>query len=501
MKQYWKEESGENIWTTDIVIIGSGAGGAMAAMTLSEAGFDVVVLEQGFHYDQNNVPKTLGETIGTMYEENGFRTTKGDPPIPVAGGKGLGGSTLINSAICFHTPKDTFQRWNELSNGAFPDEEEFYKKQDEVWTFMQVRETPNPLLSGNDGAHKRATKKLGWVEGNIHRNTPGCGGCGRCNAICSISGKNSIDRAALPRAAQAGARIYTGTVVENISEKTIQGRIFNREHAQIGTFTLNAQTIILCAGSIGTPGLLRASGLESKNPKIGSGLHIHPVINTWAILPEPIYKPGATQGHYCDEFVADRVLLEANPILAGAFYQAFPVYGLEGKALMRKGAHMASTGALIRDITEGFVSRSNNGAAHISYSLGEADRKALILGIHRGAQLWLEGADAEQVALPIFGSSPCTSMDQVYKEVPHDLPLERMIGYSSHPQASCRIGRALDHNGKLIGYSNIYVMDASALPSNVGRNPQISVFTTVRILAERFCALHGRATRPLIETT
>ena len=127
MNQYWKEESGTQTWKTDIVIIGSGAGGAMAAMTLAEAGFDVVVLEQGFHYDRQNTPKTLGETIGTVYEENGFRTTKGEPPIPVAGGKGLGGSTLINSAICFHTPKDTLQRWNELSNGAFSDEDAFYK--------------------------------------------------------------------------------------------------------------------------------------------------------------------------------------------------------------------------------------------------------------------------------------------------------------------------------------------------------------------------------------
>lgn len=497
MNRYWIEEFGKKEWSTEIVIVGSGAGGAMVAMTLAEAGFDVIVLEQGFHYDQNNVPKTLGETIGTMYEENGFRTTKGDPPIPVAGGKGLGGSTLINSAICFHTPKDTFQRWNTLSNGAFSDEKAFFDKQEEVWSFMQVRETPDPLLSGNDKAHKRATQKLGWVEGNIHRNTPGCGGCGRCNSICSISGKNSIDRAALPRAAQAGAKIYTGTVVDHISENTIHGHIINRDHTRIGTFSVQAKTIIICAGSIGTPGLLRASGLQSKNPNIGVGLHIHPVINTWAILPEPIYKAGSTQGHYSDEFVADRVLLEANPILAGAFYQAFPVYGLEGKALMRKGAHMASTGALIRDITEGFVDQSSNGAAHISYSLGEEDRKALLLGIHRGAQLWLEGAAAEQVALPIFGSSPCRTMDQVYKAAPPDLPLERMIGYSSHPQASCRIGRALDHNGKLNGYDNIYVMDASALPSNVGRNPQISIFTTVRILAERFCSARGATVLPL----
>jgi choline dehydrogenase-like flavoprotein len=498
MNPYWIEATGFQSLNTQVAIIGSGAGGAMVAMTLAEAGFDVILLEKGFHYDQSNTPKTLGDTIGEVYEENGFRTSQGDPPIPVAGGKGLGGSTLINSAICFHTPKDSLARWNELSNGAFSDEDAFYAKQEIIWNFMQVRETHNLLLSGNDLEHKKATKKLGWVEGNIHRNTPGCGGCGRCNSICSISGKNSIDRAALPRAAKAGAQIYTGAHALQISEKRIQGTLHNRAHESVGEFIIQAEFIIVAAGSIGTPSLLLSSGFGAVNTYIGSGLHIHPVINSWALLPNPIYKPGSTQGHYSDQFVEDRVLLEANPIIAGAFYQAFPVYGMQTKELMNRGAHMASTGALIRDITEGHVSKPKNGAAHISYSLGEVDRKALITGIHRGAELWLEGADAEQVALPIFGAQPCTNMDEVYRMAPSDLPLERMIGYSSHPQASCRIGRALDHNGKLLGTSSIYVMDASSLPSNVGRNPQISIFTVTRLLAEQFCRERGLSTIPLL---
>ena len=492
MKPYWIEGEGAKALTTDILIIGSGAGGAMVAMTLAESGFSVTLLEKGFAQYRPHVPQTLGETIASVYEENGFRTSSGPPPIPVAGGKGLGGSTLVNSAICFHTPKDSLARWNELSKGAFSNEEAFYAKQEQVWKFMQVAETPNTLLSSNDMAHKQACTSLGWHEGNIHRNTPWCGGCGRCNAICSVSGKNSIDLAALPRAVAAGTQIYTGACVESMTESTVSGSFYNRSNRRVGSFTVHANTIIVAAGSIGTPSLLLASGFGSANPRIGEGLHIHPVLNTSGVLREPIYKSGSTQGHYSDQFVDERVLLESNPILPGAFYQAFPLYGLQGKEFMARAAHMVSTGTLIRDISEGKVSKPKSGAAQISYALQEVDRKALLTGIRKGAQLWLEGAKAEQIAVPIFGSRPCFSMDDVRKQVPDDLSLDRLIGYSSHPQASCRVGRALDHNGKLLGTKNIYVMDASALPSNVGRNPQISVFTVTRLLAERMCAARGK---------
>ena len=92
-------------------------------------------------------------------------------------------------------------------------------------------------------------------------------------------------------------------------------------------------------------------------------------------------------------------------------------------------------------------------------------------------------------------------MGDVYKAVPDDLPAERIIGYSSHPQASCRVGRALDETGKLHGTDGIYVMDASALPSNVGRNPEISVMTATRILAERLTHRLGGSTKPLYKTS
>ena len=114
------------------------------------------------------------------------------------------------------------------------------------------------------------------------------------------------------------------------------------------------------------------------------------------------------------------------------------------------------------------------GTTRIVYDVNELDRSRLLEGLKKGAELWLEGADGELVAPSIFGTKLCRSMQEVTALL-ENLPASRLINYSSHPQASCRMGRATDLDGRSWGSKNIYVMDASVLPSNVGRNPQISI--------------------------
>ena len=495
--KWWTESNGDLIKKTQAVIIGSGAGGAFAALTLAEAGMDVILLEAGFQVDMSNMPPKISDSVSTLYEEAGFRSAMGTPPCPIAGGKVLGGSTVINSAICFQTPKASLSHWNELTNGLFP-ETDWYHRQDDIEQVMRVATTPDGLLSGNDNAHKKAAVALGWEEGNIRRNTPACAGCGRCNVGCSVSGKYSVDREILPRAVAAGATVYTGATVTKVAENSVVGICRLPSGQAIGKIKIDADVVIMAAGSIGTPQLLLESNVAPHNTQIGRGLHIHPVISIWGILPEAVYARGATQGHYVDQFSEDWVLLESNPILLGAFYQGFPLFGQKTKEIMKKAPQMVTTGALVRDTSEGTVGPRQNGTAQIDYKLNDLDRSRLIKGLHAGAELWFDGAKAEIVSPSIFGAKLCRNMDDYRRNVPLDLPAERLTIYSSHPQASCRVGRALDFENKLKGTNSIYVMDASALPSNVGRNPQISVMTFARMQAERLALQLGFTPKPLV---
>ncbi len=487
--QWWSTPQKEFSRTCDVLIIGTGPGGSIAAMTLAEAGLDVLVIEKGRAMTPSQMPKTIRPAVRDWYAESGFRTTKGNTPIPVAGGEGLGGGTLVNSALCFKTPKTSLDHWNELSGGTFSDTARYYVTQQEILTLMQVESTPEWLLSGNDKAHKVGAQKLGWAEGNIPRNTPGCVGCARCNLGCPSGGKNSTDKEILPRAANSGAKILSGCMATSIEEKPdhvyVYGQILDGRTV-VDTFTIRAKNVIMSTGAIATPSILLDAGFGERNSHIGTGLHLQPVANIFGYMPQPIESRGATQGHYVDAFVENNILLESNPILAGAFFQTFPIFGQEAQQLMQQANRFISTGSLVRDTSEGTISKTNSGAAQIHYDLNDLDRQRLIQGLRYGAEIWLDGAGAERIVPALFGTRWCNTLQEAHDLLALDLDVGRLSLYSSHPQASCRIGRACDDQGKLGGAKRIYVMDSSVLPSNVGRNPQISIMTVARLLAESF---------------
>jgi choline dehydrogenase-like flavoprotein len=495
---WFVEPKGDVMERAQVVVVGSGAGGALAALTFAEAGLDVVVLEEGHHIPPAAFASSLPSAMARYYAEGGMRAMEGTPPIPLPGGRGLGGSTLVNSAICFRTPDRILALWNEQTDGAFADEEAFRSTQSAVERLVQVGLTPDSLLSGNDRAHKRAAVRLGWRENNLRRNTPTCVGCARCNHGCPSGGKASVDRVALPRAAAAGARIYAGCRVDTLTPGSVSGPIVDAAGAHVGSMSVDATAVVLACGSVGTPRLLLDSGLVSRCGEVGRGLRIHPVVSVLGFAPDSIAARGATQGHCVEEFDHDEMILESNPTLPGGPFQALPLVGRELQAVLAQADHLVSSGALIRDVSEGQVLPAMAAAAsRVSYELGEVDRDRLVRGLRRGAQLWLEGLGCAWVAPAVWGAPVCRSMDEVLRAVPLDLDPGRIQAYSSHPQASCGIGRALDHAGQVQELPGVYVADASALPSNVGRNPQISVMTVARVLSERIALRLGGAVVPL----
>ena len=132
------------------------------------------------------------------------------------------------------------------------------------------------------------------------------------------------------------------------------------------------------------------------------------------------------------------------------------------------------------------------------YDLNDLDRERLIKGLRYGAEIWLDGAGAERIVPALFGTDWCHTLEEAHALLTPDLDVGRLSLYSSHPQASCRVGRACDETGKVNGTKRIYAMDSSAMPSNVGRNPQISIMTVARTLAERFVNVHGGLIQPIL---
>jgi hypothetical protein len=95
----------------DVVVVGSGAGGAVAAATLAEAGLDVLVLEAGEHYNRDSYPSDYLDAIAELYRDGGLTIAEGRPPIPVPVAKVVGGTTVINSGTCFRAPDPVLENW------------------------------------------------------------------------------------------------------------------------------------------------------------------------------------------------------------------------------------------------------------------------------------------------------------------------------------------------------------------------------------------------------
>ena len=104
MKRSFADYGPREQWTADVVVIGSGAGGSAVACALAEQGMDVLVVEEGGHWNPSDFKQDSGWAYRNLYAGRGARSAFGNCIMPIPGGRGVGGSTLINSAICFRTP-------------------------------------------------------------------------------------------------------------------------------------------------------------------------------------------------------------------------------------------------------------------------------------------------------------------------------------------------------------------------------------------------------------
>ncbi|MDP7111159.1 MAG: GMC family oxidoreductase N-terminal domain-containing protein, partial [Myxococcota bacterium] len=97
----------------DVVVVGTGAGGAVAAQVLAEAGLDVVILEEGPLVRPEDVSRNCGIGMTQILHEGGMRTMIGPTATPTMQGRCVGGSTLPNSAILFRFPDPVLDRWRD----------------------------------------------------------------------------------------------------------------------------------------------------------------------------------------------------------------------------------------------------------------------------------------------------------------------------------------------------------------------------------------------------
>ena len=200
----------------DVVVVGSGAGGAVVARELAARGKDVLLLEEGGFFTGKDFTANPREMIDLLYRNRGLTGALGRPPIPIPLGRCVGGTTTINSGTCYRAPDYVLDEWAERHGVAGAREPELRPYFERVEAELGVRAVPDETYGRNSRLFERGAAALGYDGARIPRNERGCLGTGVCAIGCPQDAKQAMHVSYVPRAQAAGARLYTRCRVDRI---------------------------------------------------------------------------------------------------------------------------------------------------------------------------------------------------------------------------------------------------------------------------------------------
>ena len=472
----------------DVVVVGSGAGGAVAAAELAEAGLDVIVLEAGEHYDRDTYPSDPLDAIARLYRDGGLTIAEGRPPIPVPVAKVVGGTTVINSGTCFRAPDPVLANWKERYGIAWAgDLSEDFAEAEETLRVTQL----DPERMGRNGQlAMEGAAAIGASGAPIHRNAGDCVQCSSCPFGCEIDAKRGMHVSYLPRAVAAGARIRAGVQVDRVLVEHgravgVRGTTRARAGARGRGFTVRARHAVVAAGgALGTPELLQRSGLG--NNQVGRNLHIHPACWVGARYGEEVRGwEGVMQSFYIDEWEPE-VLLEATftPLAFGGAWLLGA--GRSHQEAMLDFGHVGSIGVHLSDRSSGRVGLGAEGSLRASYKLSGEDADRLAFGIARAAEVHF-AAGATEVYPNIGRVGILKPGDLAAFEATRFKPAELRLE-AFHPMGTARISAdpregACAPDGSLYGVEDLFVADASLFPTSLGVNPMMTIIAFAKQVA------------------
>lgn len=465
----------------EVAIVGSGAGGAVAAAMLAEAGLDVLVLEAGDHYNRDNYPAGRLDAIAELYREAGLTIADGRPPIPVPVAKVVGGTTVINSGTCFRAPDRILDGWRDEFGipWARDLDEDFAEAED----FLRVTPLDPNRMGRNGQLAMEGAAALGLSGGPISRNAGSCVQCSSCPYGCAIDAKRGMHVSYLPRAVAAGARVRAGVEAQRIlvEDGRAVGLACSARDAsgRVRPFTVRASRAVIAAGgAFGTPELLLRSGLGGK--QVGRNLRIHPACWVGARYEEDVHGwEGVMQSYYVDQWEHEQgVLLEATftPLAFGGAWLVGT--GAEHQRAMLEFGRVGSIGVQLREVSVGSVGLANEGALRASYKLNDEDVRKTIFGIARAAEVHFAAGATE-----VYPNIPRAGVLR-----PGDLPTFEATRFKAselrleafHPMGTARISAdprrgVCAPDGSVNGTRGLYVADASLFPTAPGVNPMMTI--------------------------
>ena len=481
--------------TADVAIVGSGAAGSLLAYRLAERGREVVLLEGGRYVNPRDFSEDERVQFKNLLRDGGLQLST-DLRFQVLQGKCVGGSTVVNNAVCYDLPPRTLDRWNDPDGlDAGIDEKRFQKSFKRLREFLPVySQEGSKRLQAGGTKMAEGIEKLGLdgTDGVVDANIKDCLGSGYCNIGCAYGKKLSALDNILPRAQQdfpGAVRIFSECLAERIETRGGRATGVRCTLSDGRTLRVAANTVVVSGGALASSLLLQNSGIGGR--LAGTGLCFNVGAPLTADFDEKLNSfDGLQITHGYRPTGEDQLILESwfNPV--GTQALLMPGWFRDHFHNMRRYPHLSCIGVVVGSQRNGSVRPGRFGRGmRLDYEPTEADLRLLIKGTKLAARIHF-ASGAKRVMPMTFRSLSFTSLDQVDQldEIVRD---NTDIGlHTSHPQGGNAVSRdpakgVVDEHFRVHGTENLYVCDASVFPSSVTVNPQLTVMAVADYAAAR----------------
>ncbi|MHB8894460.1 MAG: FAD-dependent oxidoreductase [Candidatus Geothermincolia bacterium] len=472
---------------SDVVVVGTGAGGAPLAYELSAAGYSVTLLEEGGYFPTESFGFDCCSAVKSLYKDGGMTFALGVPIALCPVGKTVGGTTTINQGTALRMPPDVLETWRAdygVDNLMYDELSLYYQAVEE---FIYVSRSEPSVAGHNAQKFIDGARSLGLDADYLPRNAKDCEGFGVCCFGCPSGAKQSTNVSYIPEAIMKGAEVYADCKVEKVLQSDgratgVTARFVDHETGFQGPrLTAHGKVVVLACGAIGTPMLLFHNKLANSSGQVGRNYRMHPVTQVVPIFDERTDPHrGVSQSAWVHDFLDQGISLETTVLPPDMLSMTIPHAAGKHAEIMSQYPYSGLFGVMIKDSSSGRIIPRPGGGSTILYQIGRKDLDAMAFGNVVAAEIAF-AAGAERVITMIAGHDELTGMADVERLRNSRIKARQYYAMSGwHPMGTCRMGgeaasSVVRPTCETWDVDNLFICDASIFPTALGVNPQLTI--------------------------